>query len=271
MHLSEADRRELLPSGKQPRFDNRVSWAKLHLNRALLLDIPTTGVYQITERGLSVLQTKPASINLKYLDQFPEHLAWRHASKSETTTEAKSATQPNGVVIEQTPEDMLEAGNTAIRNQLALDLFERMKLCSPSFFERLVLDVLIAMGYGGSLKDAAEAVGQTGDGGIDGIIKEDRLGLDAIYVQAKRWQNNVGSETVQSFVGALHGNQAQKGVFITTSKFTSTSQDYVRKIGQKVILIDGEQLAQLMIEYGVGVIPVQTYVVKKINSDYFEG
>ena len=267
VHFSLNDRLQRYEKSQDLVFSNIVSFTKTHLKHALLVEYPERGTTQITERGRGLLAEKPHTVTMKMLLRYPEYGEFRKREKS-IAPSGDSEAEPEAV---RPPEQLLSDGYRLVNAQLSYDLLEQIKQCSPTFFERLVLDVLIAMGYGGSREDAAAVVGKSGDGGIDGIIKEDRLGLDAIYVQAKRWQSNVGREIVQSFVGALHGNQAQKGVFITTSEFTLSAQDYVRKIAQKVVLIDGQQLAQLMIEYGVGVTPVQTYVVKKIDGDYFEG
>ncbi len=261
--LTDEERRELLPSGKQPVFDNRVGWARTYMKKAGLLDAPRHGVSRITQRGLEVLKKKPQRIDMRFLAQFEEFQEFR-ALRHEGP-EKPSKTESN----DKTPEETLESAYQSIRNDLAADLLQRLKTCSPAFFERLVVEVIVKMGYGGTRKDAGEAIGRSGDGGIDGIIKEDKLGLDAIYIQAKRWENTVGRPEIQKFVGALTGQRAKKGLFITTSNFSSDAEDYVSRIDAKVVLIDGETLAQLMIENNVGVSTVNTYEVKKVDSDYF--
>lgn len=261
--LSNEEREELLPSGKQTRLANRVAWARTHLKHAGLLESPARGVFRITARGLEALAETREAIDMKYLARYPEYLEFR-AGKLVVggNTEA---------VDDQTPEERLESSHATLRDALADDLLDRMRQVAPAFFEQLVVDLLVAMGYGGSRRDAAQAVGQSGDGGIDGIIKEDKLGLDAVYVQAKRWSGSVGRPVVQAFAGSLEGFRARKGILITTSSFSKDAMDYVGKIEKRIVLIDGVRLADLMIEHGVGVDPVASYVVHKIDEDYFEG
>jgi restriction system protein len=261
--LTDEERKELLPSGRQARFDNRVGWARTYLKKAGLLEIPREGRFRITERGLDVLRGNPANINIKFLRQFPEFVEFEKPSRRADDQEMVD----EGPV--QTPEEILESSYQDIRSELAQELLKRVKECSPKFFETLVVDLLVAMGYGGSRKDAGQAVGQSGDGGIDGIIKEDKLGLDIVYIQAKRWEAVVGRPTVQTFNGSLDGLRARKGVLITTSRFSQEAIDYVMKIERKIVLIDGEQLVELMIDHGVGVTEVGTYTVKKVDLDYF--
>jgi restriction system protein len=267
-HLTEEDRKEKLPSGVQNRFDNRVGWARTYLIKAGLLVVTGRGKFCITERGLSVLKNSPAAINTKFLMQYPEFkeliTGSRKSSRSDSTEEIEIQTGS------QTPEELLGLSYSTLREQLATDILERVKKCAPSFFEQLVVDLVVAMGYGGSRKDPGEAVGQSGDGGIDGIIKEDRLGLDVVYIQAKRWEKTVGRPDIQAFVGSIDGLHAKKGVFISTSQFSNEAKEYVTKTEKKIVLIDGEQLAQFMIDYNIGVATVSTYVVKKIDLDYFE-
>lgn len=261
--LSDAERKELLPSGGQFIFHNRVGWARTYLKKAGLLSTPKRGVMQITDRGLKTLSEHPKRIDTKVLRQFPEFLEFQSA-KEEASAEAETT------VEQLDPQETIEAGYQKIRKELSAELLSRIKSCSPSFFERLVVEVLLKMGYGGSRRDFAKVVGKPGDGGIDAVIKEDKLGLGAIYLQAKRWgDGQVGSKEIQAFVGALHGKKAHKGVFITTSDFSKPACDYVREIQDKVILINGETLADLLIDHGVGVSTVETYEVKKIDSDYF--
>jgi len=213
-NLSEDERRELLPSGIQPIFDNRVGWASTHLKKACLLVSNRRGYFQITERGLSVLSENPPKIDLKFLKQFPEINEFINPSKKIKDKETEVS------IDEQTPEEALENSYQKLRNNTAQELINNVKTCSPEFFEKLVIDLLLNMGYGGSRKDAGEAIGKSGDEGIDGIIKEDKLGLDTIYIQAKRWENTVSRPEIQKFAGALQGQQAKKGVFITTSNFS---------------------------------------------------
>jgi len=264
--LSAAERAELLPSGQQGIFKNRIGWARTYLKKAALLASPKRAVFQITERGLKTLSTEPVKLDVKYLEQFPEFVEFRVVSKpgngGNTVVEAAPATN--------TPEEAIELAHQGLREQLMAELLTRILGCSPTFFEQLVVELLVKMGYGGSRRDAGERIGRSGDGGIDGIIKEDRLGLDTIFIQAKRWQGSVGRPEIQKFVGALQGQRAKKGVFITTSSYTADAADYATRIDTKVVLIDGQQLAGLMIDFDVGVASAASYVVKRIDSDYFE-
>ncbi len=262
--LGDQERRAMLPSGAQGLFDNRVNWARTYMKKAALIEPTKRGVHKITKRGLDVLKQKPESIDVNYLAQFDEFKDFR-ALRHTKQEEEEGDLDLNG----KTPEESLEGAHQKIRSDLAIELLQRLKSSSPAFFERLVVEVIVKMGYGGSRKDAGKAIGKSGDGGIDGIIKEDKLGLDAIYIQAKRWENTVGRPEIQKFVGALTGLRARKGLFITTANFTSDAQDYVSRIDAKVVLIDGETLAQLMIDHGVGVSTVGLYEIKKIDSDYF--
>ncbi len=240
--LTPEERDELLPSGKQARFDNRVAWARSYFKQAGLVENTRRGFFKISQRGLDLLKTVPSKINIKLLEQYPEFIEFRNIRKD------INEIQP--VIDEpekQTPEEQLENAYKILSDGLASEIIQLVKSCSPLFFERLVVELLLAMGYGGTRVGAGRAIGQSGDGGIDGIIDEDRLGLDAIYVQAKRWEGVVGRPEIQKFVGALQGQRAHKGVFITTSDFTKEAQEYVKNISNKVVLINGFSLARLMI------------------------
>ena len=260
--LSPAEEEELLPSGRQARFANRVAWAKVYMQRGGLLSSPGRGQFQITERGREVLVSPPARVDVKFLERFPEFLEFRSRAP-QSITEAAEANDS------ETPEEALEAAYQTIRAGLASELLDRVRSASPRFFEQLVVELLLKMGYGGT-GGVGEAIGKSGDEGIDGIIAEDRLGLEMVYLQAKRWEGTVGRPEIQKFVGALHGRRARKGVFITTGTFSSDAIAYVRNIDPKVALVDGAQLAQFMIDFNVGVAPDRAYEVKKIDSDYFE-
>ncbi len=266
--VTDEERKELLASGSQAIFDNRVGWAKTYLKKAGLIDSPRRATFVITEQGRKTLAKNPERIDNKYLRQFPAFLEFLKASRNDNETEEEAASV---VTSEQTPEESLDKAYQRIRKSLAIELLNRVMQLSPAFFERLVIDLLVKMGYGGSIKDAGKAIGQSGDEGIDGIIKEDKLGLDLIYIQAKRWKPGtvVGRPELQKFVGALAGQGAKKGIFITTSQFTKEALEYAPKNETKIVLIDGEQLAQLMIDYNVGCTIQQTYELKKIDSDYF--
>lgn len=262
--LTEEERMALLPSGVQEIFRNRVAWAKSYLKMAGLLTSSRRGIYQISDKGKEILVRPPSRIDVPFLRNFPEFIAFRGGSKERVEEQEELTTDHSA-----TPEESLELAYTKIRDDLAVELLLRLKSCSPSFFERLVVEVIVKMGYGGSRYDAGKAIGKSGDGGIDGIIKEDKLGLDVVYIQAKRWENSVGRPEVQKFVGALSGQRARKGLLITTSTFTGDAKDYVSRIDPKIVLIDGETLSQLMIDHNVGVSLVATYELKKIDTDYF--
>ena len=268
--LTEEEKQKLLPSGRQTIIDNRVYWALTHLRHAGLLESTRRGFFKITPRGEEILRQSPAKIDLKLLSQFPEYLKFRGSSKKAQSTLPDVV--ETEIISNQTPEELIEASYQSIRQELAQELLNQVMKASPAFFERLVIDLLLKMGYGGSLEDAGEAIGSSGDEGIDGIIKEDRLGLDAIYIQAKRWsEKTVRRPDIQQFVGALSGKRARKGVFITTSNFSDGAREFVRTIDSKVVLIDGHQLAELMIDFNVGVTRVVNYEIKKVDSDYFNG
>jgi restriction system protein len=266
--LSEQERQMLLSSGQQTVIANRVGWACTYMKKAGLLEATRRGSFRITPRGLDVLRESPSKLNANYLSRFPEFADFKKA-RPVKEPEASSVAPP--VLSEQTPEEEIEDAYRRIRSSLATELLSTVRACTPERFERLVVDLLVRMGYGGTRRDAGEAIGRSGDGGIDGIIKEDRLGLDAIYIQAKRWaeDNSVGRPETQKFAGALQGHRAKKGVFITTSYFTADAKEFVKNIETKIVLIDGDALAQLMIDHGLGVTAVAAYEVKRIDSDYF--
>lgn len=265
-NVTEEERKELLASGNQPIFDNRVGWAKTYLKKAGLLDSPKRALFVITPLGIETLKKNPDKIDAKYLRQFPSFLEFQTASKNDAE-EQVSNEESNA----RTPEENLDNAYQNIRTSLALELLNKVVELSPAFFERLVVELLVKMGYGGSIKDAGKAIGKSGDEGIDGTIKEDKLGLDIIYIQAKRWKpgNVVGRPEIQKFVGALAGQGAKKGIFITTSNFSKEALEYTPRNETKIVLIDGELLAQLMIDYNLGCTTQQVYELKKIDSDYF--
>ncbi|MDR2552764.1 MAG: restriction endonuclease [Treponema sp.] len=265
--LTGEEEKELLPSGKQPVFENRAGWAKTHLKKAGLLRYPQRGYIQITERGLSILEQKPEKIDMKLLKQFDEYNEFTKI----TNLDKNDGGMAGGTEI-HTPEELMESAFQNIKRTLADEILEKVRSIAPSFFEKLVVDLLVKMGYGGSIKDAGKAVGKASDEGIDGTIKEDKLGLDVIYIQAKRWKdgNVVGRPELHKFVGALAGQGAKKGIFITASSFSKEALEYTPKNETKIILIDGIQLSELMIEYNIGVSNQQTYEIKKIDNDYFD-
>jgi restriction system protein len=261
--LTDDDRRELLPSGRQPLFYNRVGWARTYLKKAGLLTTPRRGHFAITNRGLDVLAQSPQRIDLGLLRQFLEFVEFISA-KSGGSTE-----RDDGEGGSRTPEERIEAAYDELRRGLAVELLEAIASSSPGFFEQVVVDLLLGMGYGGTRRDAGQAIGRIGDEGIDGIIKEDRLGLDTVYVQAKRWATAVGRPEIQRFVGALEGHHARKGVFITTSSFTPAAIEYASRVDRRVVLIDGDMLGQLMIDHGIGVNTIASYDLKHLDTDYF--
>ncbi|MBN2566089.1 MAG: restriction endonuclease [Candidatus Eisenbacteria bacterium] len=267
--LSDDDLAELLPSGKQTTFFNRSNWAMTYLCQAGLLKRPKRGFYEITDRGRTALESGLDRLTVGYLSQYAEFQEF----KTRTHTKRKAATGAStDAESESTPTEQIEEGYEALRGELGRALLEQVLSCSPAFFEQLVVDLLVAMGYGGSRADAGKAVGGTGDGGIDGVIKEDRLGLDEVCVQAKRLTGGtVSRDTVQAFAGSLEGRRARKGVFITTGQFSKHAADFVERIEKRIILIDGERLTELMMDYGIGVTDIATYTIKRLDTDYFEG
>jgi restriction system protein len=261
-NLTQEEQHELLPSGKQAIFDNRVGWARTHLKKAGLIESTRRGFFRITDRGLQVLKQEPAKIDVKFLNQFEEFREFRaiRREKPEELDEEETET---------TPEEALANAYQDLKNNLASELLQQLKASSPTQFENIVIDLLVAMGYGGSRKEAAKAIGRSGDEGIDGIINEDRLGLDVIYVQAKKWESTVGRPEVQKFAGALQGQHARRGIFITTSNFSKEAADFASRVDNKIILLDGDTLVQYMIDHNIGVTPSVNYEVKKIDLDYF--
>jgi restriction system protein len=264
--LTEEERQEHLPSGPQKLFYNRVAWAKTHLKNAGLIDNPVRGKVSISQEGRKVLLQKPSTVNCRFLRQFPSYLTFI----GQTSDQDGDDKEETVIESTQTPLELIDASFNTLRKATAEELLERVKTCSPQFFEKLVVDLLVAMGYGGSLTDAGQAVGRTGDGGIDGIIKEDKLGLDVVCIQAKRWERTVGRPEVQAFAGSMEGIRARKGVLLTTASFSRDAEDYITHIERKIVLIDGQHLAQLMIDHDIGVATDRAYVIKKLDLDYFD-
>ena len=264
MKLTPEDKKELLPSGKQQTYKNRIGWARTYLGKAGLLEVPNRGECRITSEGLSVLSKSQEDIDVKYLKRYPTFVSFHQVSKTSTQEDTSNSESI------ASPDETLEMAYFELRNALRQEVLDKVKKSPPEFFESLVIELLVRMGYGGSQEDAGKTLGRSGDGGIDGKIKEDRLGLDFICVQAKRWESNVGRPIVQAFAGSLDGFRARKGVLITTSGFTKEAIEYVSKIGKSIVLIDGEELTRLMFEYDLGVTPVKHYVLKKLDHDYFE-
>lgn len=266
--LTQDEKNEHLSSGQQVIF-NRVGWARTYLSKSGILESKKRGFFNITNRGREVLLQNPSKVNNTTLKQFPEFLEFQNIKREKNVQNEPDISEDRS----RTPEESLETSYQTILNALATEILDKVKSCSPNFFERLVVGLLVKMGYGGTLQDAAgEILGKSGDGGVDGVIKEDRLGLDVIYIQAKRWEGTVSSSAIRDFAGALLQKKARKGVFITTSNFTTNAKTFVKDIestGSKIILINGEELAELMIDYNVGVSVATTYEIKKIDSDYF--
>lgn len=265
--ISNEELSELLPSGTDFIFKNRVGWAKTYMKKAGLINSYKRGHITISEKGKEVIDSNPSVINVKFLKQFPEFLAFQVPLKKEAAIIEGEIEEE---IKQENPEELIELGYVKIRQSLEQDILNRLKTIDPYFFERVVVELLVKMGYGGSIQDAGKAIGKSGDEGIDGIIKEDKLGLDVIYIQAKRWEGVVGRPEIQKFVGALAGQRAKKGVFITTSNFSKEAVAYASQMDVKIVLIDGEKLAQYMIDYNLGVSVQNTYEIKKIDSDYFE-
>jgi restriction system protein len=262
--LTDEERRQLLPSGRQPTFDNRVGWARTYMKKAGLLESTKRAHFKITTRGRLVLEENPPEINVSFLRRYPKFVEFQRPKRKEVV----KVEMPEEAGA-QTPEEGMEAAYQQLRESLAAELLDTVKSSSPAFFERLVIDLLLKMGYGGTREDAGQAVGSSGDGGIDGIIKEDRLGLDTVYIQAKKWEGTVGRPEIQKFAGALLAQRARRGVFITTSDFSQAAREYPSRIDSTIVLIDGTTLTRLMIDFDIGVTGVATYELKRVDSDYF--
>lgn len=272
--LTPEERSEMLPSGTAFLFDNRVGWARTYLKQAGLLESPRRGTFSITQRGQQLLAGQPAAIDVGLLDRYPEFREFRNRRRDRSGNDSGTAdVRETKEAAKDTPEDSLASAYNNLRKSLEQEVLEQVYASAPSFFEQLVVDLLVKMGYGGSRRDAGKAIGQSGDEGIDGIINEDKLGLDVIYIQAKRWKPDtaIGRPEIQKFAGALQGKRAKKGVFITTARFSKEAEEFANFIDSRIVLIDGARLASLMVDHGVGVTTVGTYDVKKIDADYFEG
>ena len=271
-NLSDEDKSEKVPSGAQTKFDNRIYWTKSYFSKAKLIENTRRSHFKITERGVKFLNKFNDKITIKDLENISEFHDFKYG-----TSNGENKNNEEDPIVEtnidtKTPFEKLEDIYQILQDELADELLQRIRENSWQFFENLVIDLMIKMGYGGSKSKAGDSIKRTGDEGIDGIINEDKLGLDLIYLQAKKWkeETTIGRPEIQKFVGALHGQRAKKGVFITTSKFSENAYDYVKNIDPKVILIDGKTLTKLMIEYNVGTTTVESYHVKKLDLDYFE-
>jgi restriction system protein len=267
-HLSEEERNTYLESGQEAIISNRVGWALMHLRKAGLLQTMRRGVFQISDTGNKVLAENPTSLNVKFLMQFSGYASYVRELR-DTKDEISDLDPLKPINQNQTPYEIFDTAYARLRAELASELLITLKGVDPSRFERIVVELLVKMGYGGSLKDAGRATGRSGDEGIDGVIKEDHLGLDNIYIQAKRWEAVIGRPEIQKFAGALQGQRARKGIFITTSDFTQEAKDYIARIDSKIVLINGDTLSNLMMDFGIGVTNVTSYEIKKIDADYF--
>ncbi len=267
--LTDEELRQLLPSGRQATFLNRLGWARTYMSKAGLLTVVKRGHFKISEAGLKVLAEKPARIDVEFLRRFPSFVQFKNLRHTDEADPASSRTEELLIESKDSPEERIESAHAELKRALASELLTRIHAAPPEFFERLVVELMLKMGYGGSRQDAGKAIGRSGDGGIDGIINEDRLGLDSIYLQAKRWEGSVGRPEIQKFAGALAEHRAKKGVFITTSTFSKEALASATKHDARIVLIDGEKLATLMIDHGLGVTLEASYDVKRIDSDYF--
>jgi len=268
--MTEEEKKELLPSGKQRVIINRIAWAKSYLKQANLVEAVKRGYYKITDAGMDVVFNKnPDKIDINYLMQFPSFVAFKHGKSTDAQKISSFTMQSEVCSSEKTPEEYIEFGFNSIEQKLKQEIMASIKGCSFRFFEKLVIDLLLSMGYGGSRQEAGKLTNKGSDEGIDGIINEDKLGLDVIYIQAKRWDSNISRPEIQKFAGALQGKRAKKGIYISTSIFTREAHDFAKSIDNKIILIDGDRLAELMIEHNVGLSVVQTFNLKKVDTDYF--
>jgi len=269
--LTAEERQQLLPSGFYPTYASRIGWARTYLSKAGLVESPKRAVWKISPAGLQFLKQNPKELTSKALEQFEAFRTFKNAGKRGAEPSEPGANEAVAPIVRlESPDEALIRLHQELDSALRLELLTRIKSVPPSFFEKLVVELMLKMGYGGSREDAGQVVGKSGDGGIDGVIKQDRLGLDTIYLQAKRWEGSVGRPDIQAFVGSLAGHRAKRGVFITTSSYSKQAIEYVTSIEARVILIDGEQLAALMIEHDLGVSAAATYVVKRVDGDYFE-
>jgi restriction system protein len=264
--LSDEDRAALIPSGKQSLVANRIGWARTYLAKAGLVQAPKRGIMAITDRGRELLAEKPAAVTMKLLERYPEYQEFRAIRREKATPDTDDPAEE----VLKTPEEALQDAYAGIRADVETEILAKVQSCSPGFFERLVVELLVRMGYGGSRLDAGQVIGGSGDAGIDGLIKEDRLGLDLLYVQAKRWKEQVQRPEIQKFAGALQGQRAKKGVFITTSSFSSGAREFAEQIESRIVLIDGRGLARFMVDFNLGVSIANTYEIKKIDHDYFD-
>ncbi len=273
LRLAASDLAELLPSGRQSTFANRIAWANIFMRRAGLISVVRRGIYELTAEGASVLGNRPSRIDMKYLESFPSYVNWRKRSLRSDDEDVGISGPADGAqeTISTNPEEQIEQSHKELTATVEADLLDRLRAVTPAQFEQIIVDLLVAMGYGGGRSEMAKAVGRSGDNGVDGVVREDKLGLDVVYMQAKRYSptNPVGAGEVRDFIGALEGHRASKGVFVTTSTFPQSAHDYVARVSKRVVLIEGEELAALMVAHGVGVRVKTIYEVKELDDDYF--
>jgi restriction system protein len=271
--LSDSDLSELIPSGKQTTFSNRVHWAKSYLKQAGLVEATKRAHFAITPRGKDVLKSGIQRIDIKFLRQFSEFIEFQNRSSTEGTD---NSIQPSQEAIltddSQTPDDLMRKTSATIHTALGNDILDRLRVSKPAFFERVVVQLLLAMGYGGTLAQAGKAIGKSGDNGVDGVIDQDTLGLDRVYVQAKRYAEDVtvGAGDIRDFFGSLDMHKASKGLFVTTSSFTKAAMETAEKLGKRIVLIDGRDLTKLMIRFNVGCRVEEVFEMKKIDEEFFE-
>jgi restriction system protein len=273
LKLTDGERTELLPSGKQTWFANKVHWAKTYLKQAGLVDTTRRGFFQISKRGLEVLSSGVDRIDVNYLNQFEEFVDFRErSSTNETQIEASTPNNTARKSPDLTPDEMMRTAFGIINGALGTEIIDRILTAPPSFFERVIVDLLVAMGYGGTASDAGRAIGKSGDHRVDGVIDQDLLGLDRVYVQAKRYNrdNGVGAGAIRDFFGSLDMHKASKGLFVTTSTFSKSALETAEKLGKRIVLIDGRALAQLMIRFNVGCRVEENFEIKRIDEEFFE-
>ena len=266
--LTEAELSELLPSGKETRFSNRVNWAKSYLGKAGLVTLTKRAHFEISEAGAKVLAAPPARINIKFLEQFPGF----NAFKESTAGTSAAGASPEEPLKNLTPDEVIRSAYDALNQSLSVELLSKVQAAPAEFFERLVVQLLVAMGYGGSAIEAGRAIGKSGDGGVDGVIDQDALGLDRIYVQAKRYatDNKVPAAAIRDFFGSLDRFKATKGLFVTTSAFTPAAKETAEQLSKRIVMVDGQQLTRLMIRYGIGCRVEETIVIKQIDEEFFD-
>ena len=269
--ITDEEAEELLPSGRITRLQSRAHWARTYLSKAGLLTSPSRNRHVITAAGRDLLASGVTRIDMKALEQFPAYVLWKDKEATAETSPAQTTMLAEETAAVQTPEERIERDFAHIEASLSEDLLSAVQAMTPKQFEQLIVDLLLKMGYGGGDRSMGERIGKSGDGGIDGIINEDALGLDAVYVQAKRYapDSKVGRPALQAFVGSLTGEGANKGVFVTTSDFSREARDYLNKVQHRIVLINGERLARLMIQHEVGVRARRTYVIRSVDEDYF--